>query len=66
MITSTKGRERNKMNAINAVKAELKNSNDIEKTSDGFVVWDEYGMIIGNFDNIDAAVDALFNHSYGA
>ena len=55
------------MNAIDVVKAELNNSNDIEVMEDGrFVVWDEYGSIIGNYNTKSEAVDALFSHSYGA
>ena len=54
------------MNAINAVKAELNNSNDIEAMEDGrFVVWDEYGSIISNYNTKTEAVDALFSHAYG-
>ena len=55
------------MTAINAIKAALNNSNDIEVMDDGrFVVWDEYGSIIGNYNTKSEAVDALFSHSYGA
>ena len=54
------------MSAISAIKAELNNSNDIESMAGGgFVVWDEYGMIIGNYSTKNEAVEALFSHVYG-
>jgi len=51
-------------NAIEAVKAELKNSSNIEETAKGFVVWDDFGMIISNEETLEKAVDALFAYSY--
>lgn len=55
------------MSAINAIKEALKTDNDIEKNSNGYIVWDKYGMIVADkIETLDEAVDILFNHTYAA
>ena len=46
------------------VKESLKTSDNIEKTKNGFAVWDDYGMDLGFTDTIDEAVDILYRKIY--
>lgn len=53
--------------AIEMVRKSLETSDQIERTGGGYVVWDDYGMVLASeLESLSAAVDVLFTEYYAA